>query len=188
MIPLDPTDRKTLLEVARRAIETYLDDGRRPHFEAASPALRAPRAVFVTLHVDGKLRGCRGEVEARRPLIDSVAQGAIAAATDDPRFEPVGRDELDRAAIEISALTPPRPIDRTAIELGRHGLLLSYRDRSGLLLPQVPKLYNLRTVDEYLEALRRKARLPEGILDHPQTRLLGFEAECWGEAPELPEG
>lgn len=186
MIPLDPHDRKALLDAARKTLETYLDDGGRPRFETTTPALREPRAAFVTIRVDGALRGCRGEIEARRPLLESVIEGAISAATDDPRFEPVERDELDRATIHISALTPPRPIDRASIELGRHGLVLSYRNRSGLLLPQVPELYGLRTVDEFLESLRRKARLPEGILDQPGVRLLGFEAESWGEAPESP--
>ncbi|MFO0959871.1 MAG: AmmeMemoRadiSam system protein A [Isosphaeraceae bacterium] len=184
MHKLGADERRFLLEAARRALETYLDGGERPAFEAATQGLREHRAAFVTLRTDGQLRGCRGEAEPRRPLIDSVIDGAIAAATDDPRFEPVGRQELDRATIHISALTPPRPVEPRAIELGRHGLILSYRGRSGLLLPQVPELYGLRTVDEFLESLRRKARLPEGVLDQPGVRLLGFEAEAWGEGPE----
>lgn len=181
MVPLDPTDRKTLLDAARQAIAAELGVGPPPEPASVSPALRRLRAAFVTVRVDGELRGCRGEAEPSQPLLESVIAGAVAAAVDDRRFEPIGRDELGRAVIQISALTPPRPIDRDSIVLGRHGLLVSYRQRSGLLLPQVPQLYGLDTVDDFLEALRRKAKLPEGIYEQPGVRLLGFEAESWGE-------
>jgi AmmeMemoRadiSam system protein A len=186
MVPLGASDKWSLLRLARSTLEEYLSRGLRPESPIDSPGPLTHRAAFVTLRVratDG-LRGCRGEVEPRRPLVESVAIHAIAAAVDDPRFPPVGRDELDGLTIHISALTVPARIAREEIVLGRHGLLITHQRRSGLLLPLVPSLYGIKTVEEFLAALCRKASLPLAVLDDPRTRLIGFEAEDWGEEVE----
>lgn len=174
--------RRLLLDVARRAILLYLREGRTLHVPTEDPVLLAPRATFVTLRQrpTGALRGCCGESTARRPLIDSVAQMAIASAVDDPRFFPVSLAEVPRLAIEISALTPLHPIRPEEVEVGRHGLLLVVGSARGLLLPQVPTMYGWDR-QAFLAALCEKAGVPTSAWRLPQAELYAFEAEKWGE-------
>ena len=105
-----------------------------------------------------ELRGCRGECRALRPLIESVIQQALCSATDDCRFPPVTAEEVSHLTIRISALTPLERTRPEAVVLGRHGLVIVQGGRSGLLLPEVPAHYGLRTVDEFLNAIFRKRR------------------------------
>jgi AmmeMemoRadiSam system protein A len=171
-----------LLELVRRALEQYLDDGTLAEIPAATPAMLVPRATFVTLRQrdTGELRGCRGESEARRPLIESVVHTAVASAIDDPRFPPVSSVELPNVYIEISALTPMRQIAPEDVILGRHGLVLHLGPNAGLLLPQVPRSFGWNR-EEYLDALCRKAGLPAGAWRDSNSRLYAFEAEVWSE-------
>jgi AmmeMemoRadiSam system protein A len=97
-----------------------------------------PQGAFVSLHIVRKLRGCVGMVLPERPLDESVASCAAAAATEDPRFDALELSELARVVIEISALDPPfRVADPSRIQVGTHGLLVTQGRRRGLLLPQV---------------------------------------------------
>jgi AmmeMemoRadiSam system protein A len=172
--------------VARETLVSVLVRGGQPRAHSDAPALLRPRACFVTLRRrdTDELRGCRGECVAVRPLIESVARMALAAALDDGRFAPVCGNELPLIRIEISALTAPVPIQPDEVVVGRHGLILSAgegaRLRAGLLLPQVPGEYGWDR-EEYLDALCRKAGLPPGALRDPRSRLQAFEAEVWGE-------
>jgi hypothetical protein len=190
MLPLAATERADLLEVARQSLEAYFRGSDLPEIATTSSTLMRRRAAFVTLRRrdTGELRGCRGEAEPRRPLIQSVRANAIAAAVDDPRFEPVTHAELRLLAIHISALTVPVPIQPDEVILGRHGLMIVHGRRTGLLLPRVPSLYGLEDVPTFLDALCRKAGLPASTWNHPATRLYGFEAEDWGEPNENPCG
>jgi AmmeMemoRadiSam system protein A len=144
------------------------------------------RAAFVTWRrrADGALRGCRGEVRAARPLYLSIFRQAVAAAVDDPRFPPVTAAEQPGLSVHISALTDLSPIDPAGIEPGRHGLLIRRGGRSGLLLPRVPALHDIRTPGAFLEALCRKAGLPPDAWRAPDAALLAFESEDWGEDEE----
>ncbi len=146
------------------------------------PSLRAPGAAFVTLRVRATddLRGCIGEMIARRPLIDAVRSMAVAAATRDTRFPRVQADELPSLRIEVSRLTPMVPISPQAVEVGRHGLLLRAGGRSGVLLPQVPTAWGWN-LDQYLTALCAKAGLPDDAVSWQDAELLAFEAEVWAE-------
>ena len=151
---------------------------------AAQPEqpLLADAACFVTLwrgsHDD--LRGCRGEFAAHQPLLAAVAQMALAAAFDDPRFPPLTPAELPQVRIEISVLTPLTPIKPQEIELGRHGLLLAQGGRRGLLLPEVPIEHHM-SVTVFLDALCAKAGLPDGAWRDQSTGLWSFETEAWEE-------
>lgn len=185
-IPL--ADRAALLELARETLVRYLDDRSLPDVPDR-PALREPRAVFVTLRrVDtGELRGCRGESVARRALGEAVPLMAIAAAVDDPRFVPVTAAELPHLHLEISALSAPAPIHADEVVVGQHGLILRAGGRAGLLLPQVPTEHGW-DVTTYLEALCRKAGLPPEAWTLPSAELQAFTAEVWGEdEPVEPE-
>lgn len=189
--PLSAEQRSRLLLLARRAVSAAAAGGEPGPVPGDDPALLRRRAAFVTLRRrdSGELRGCRGEVAARRTLADSVVAGAVGAASDDPRFRPVSADEVPLLRIEISALTEPRPILPGRIRLGRHGLIL-VRDRRhrGLLLPQVPGHHGLDVVG-FLEALCRKSGLPRrSWRDDPAVSLLGFEAEVWAEPGPTPGG
>jgi AmmeMemoRadiSam system protein A len=94
--------------------------------------------VFVTLHENGDLRGCIGEIFPRRPLVEAVMEQALNAAFEDPRFSPVVAAELPKIHVEISALTPPAPVNSWRdIVIGKHGMVLTKNGRSAVFLPQV---------------------------------------------------
>jgi AmmeMemoRadiSam system protein A len=179
---LSARDREELLRLARRTLVLHLEHGTTPSCATDLDALLEPRATFVTLteRDTGMLRGCRGEVVARQPLIESVAAMAIAAATDDPRFPRVSLAEVHRLRIEISVLSTMDPIEPAEIEIGKHGLMIVRGHAAGLLLPQVAVEYGWR-VEEFLGALCRKAGLPAGTWRSRDVQLYGFECEVWGE-------
>lgn len=146
---------------------------------------------FVTLRrVDtGSLRGCRGVLFRPRPIAESLAFAAQAAALDDPRFSPVLEAEMGAIAIEISLLTEPAPIDPDSIEVGRHGLIVRALGRVGLLLPSVAVDYGW-DAPAFLDAVCAKAGLPAGAWRRRGAELLGFETVSWHEAswPERSVG
>ena len=128
--------------------------------------------------------------DALRPLIESVIQQTLCSATDDCRFPPVTAEEVAHLTIRISALTPLERIQPEAVVLGRHGLVIVQGRRSGLLLPEVPAHYGLRTVDEFLNAIYRKAQLDRAAVADDDVELYCFETEAWGDAdlPDDPDG
>ncbi|GAB4579222.1 MAG: hypothetical protein Fur0022_19600 [Anaerolineales bacterium] len=176
------SDQQFLLGLARECLTLYLKIGKLPGLRTDRAELLKPRAVFVTLRVrkTGDLRGCRGETQAHRPLIEAVAWMTIASATDDPRFSAVQMEEIPGLHIEINALTPLRPIRPEEIEVGRHGLFIVRNGVAGLLLPEVATRYGW-DVETFLQAVCRKAGLQENAWKAPDTKLLGFETEVWGE-------
>jgi AmmeMemoRadiSam system protein A len=128
--------------------------------------LEQKRAVFVTLTERGELRGCIGQTEPDTPLCQAVGGMAIRAAFFDPRFPPVGPQELAEIEIEISVLTRLKPVPGAAdIVVGRDGVLLAKGERSALFLPQVAveQHWGLAVM---LDNLCRKA---------------GLEDACWRE-------
>lgn len=179
---LTSEDKQTLLRLARQTLRDYLGEGRLPAYHSDSPALQQRRASFVTLwsRSSGELRGCRGEAYPRVPLIDSVVQMAIASATDDPRFPSVTAEEVADLRIEISALTPMKPIKPEDVVVGRHGLRIVKGAISGLLLPEVPVRYGWNR-QEYLRWICKKAGLPEDTWQAEDVRLYSFESDAWGE-------
>ncbi len=139
---LTTADRRALLALARRTIETYLRTGKFPDVDAAglSNGMKAPRGAFVTLNKNGALRGCIGRFDAREPLDRVVQAMAVASATQDYRFAGVEAAELPGIDIEISVLTPMKRIKSIdEIQLGKHGITIRKGDRSGTFLPQVAR-------------------------------------------------
>lgn len=161
---LSADDKKKLLGFARRAIRTKLDTGRSPtpktYSDEATDGMKQIMGAFVTLHSpDGNLRGCIGEIEPNRPLYEAVTQRACDSAFRDPRFFPLKESEFDSLTIEISALTPSRPInDWHKIELGKHGMTVTKNGRSAVFLPQVAPEQGW-TLEETLSHLCVKAGL-----------------------------
>ena len=140
---LDAEARAWLLQLAREAVEHAVRTGRRlplDRLSGAPAAAQETRGAFVTLSnlADGSLRGCIGEILPTRPLAEVVAARAVDAALRDPRFDPVSPDELAGLRVEVSALTPPAPVDSWQdIVLGRDGMTLEKNDRFAVFLPQV---------------------------------------------------
>jgi AmmeMemoRadiSam system protein A len=180
---LSPEVRKALLTLARRSIVTRLGEGRAlvkgEDYEEVAPQ---PRGAFVTLtDRDGELRGCIGHVLPHLALDETVVAMAVAAATEDPRFEPVTPGEVPSLRIEISALTVPELAPSPeAVEVGRHGLIVSRGWAKGLLLPQVPGDWGWDR-EEFLRHTCLKAGLPPDAWRDPSTKIEWFEAEVWGE-------
>lgn len=158
---LSEAEKEKLLHMARETLTSYLADGTIPEYAPEDPGLLQEVAAFVTLRRrDGELRGCIGRVEVSQPLYRTVQDCAISAAANDYRFAPVTEAELGDICIEISALSPFRPISSPEeIQVGRHGLLIRRDVRVGLLLPQVASDRGWDR-DEFLRAICMKAGLP----------------------------
>jgi len=135
---LTEAQRRELLALARETIARYVSGQPLPDLPTGPPIYAEPRAVFVTLHKHGDLRGCIGSLEPREPLAQAVRTYAIAAATEDPRFPPVTAAEVPQLHIEISVLSPLRKIaSPDEIVVGKHGVVVRQGLRSGVFLPQV---------------------------------------------------
>lgn len=177
-------DKQTLLKLARDTIKTYLKDGTRASPPKAEGALGEICGAFVTLHKHGELRGCIGNMVGYGPLVGTVQEMAIAAATQDPRFHRVGPDELEDIDIEISVLSPMRQIkDVCEIEVGKHGILMRSGMNQGVLLPQVATEWGWDR-DEFLRHTCQKAGLSTEAWKDPQTIIEIFSAEVFGEKGE----
>lgn len=179
--PIPRKARLRLLEVAREAIFQRLTRGSVPPFTVAEAELQPASGAFVSLHLDGNLRGCIGTLHGERPLHEVVVEMACEAATNDPRFPAMSTRELSQTDIEVSVLTPFLPIRPEDVEVGRHGLYVIRGPRRGVLLPQVPVQYGW-TREQYLQHACRKAGLPEESYKDPETRLLAFEAEVFSDS------
>ena len=176
---LTSEEKVQLLKIARDVVETYCRGGKPPKLEVDSPTLNEPRGAFVTLHKDGKLRGCIGHIRARKPLIETIVEMAEAAAFQDPRFPPVTSEELGQLEYEISVLTPLRRIkDVEEIQVGIHGIYMKRGVSSGLLLPQVAAEWGWdRTT--FLEHTCTKAGLPEDAWKDKKTEIYIFSADVF---------
>ena len=138
--------------------------------------------AFVTLEINKQLRGCIGSLDFEKPLNENIWNMAQAAAFQDPRFPSLSPGEFPLITIEISILSPPRPLEAIeALTIGRHGLIISTRYQRGLLLPQVASRYHYSR-EGFLEATCRKAGLPPGAWQEEGTRIEYFEAEVFGES------
>ncbi len=145
---LDEGEQRSALDLARATLATYLGHGEQlAEWFAAHPergVLESAAGLFVTLNnapaaaaQRGRLRGCIGVMEAREPLVDGIVHTAVSAAHD-PRFPPLAESELPHVELELSILSPMRPVPGfESIEVGTHGVLLSKRGHRAVFLPQV---------------------------------------------------
>ncbi len=173
--PLTEGEKKELLELAKDTITGYVTNGKVPELEINNPKLKAEGAVFVTIKMNGLLRGCIGHIQPVIPLYQSVIRNAVAACSSDPRFPPMKEEELKHMDVEISILSPLRLLkDVKNIQLGKHGLFLVKGLRSGLLLPQVATELGWNR-DTFLEQVCAKAGLPKDAWK--DAELYAFTAE-----------
>lgn len=183
-------ERARLLDAARMALAYGARHGRSPRTPrirlgtGLPPSLTAMRASFVTLRIDGRLRGCRGSVGAHRPLLLDVAANAWKAGFGDPRFGAVAPEELARAELDIAVLSTPRPIRfGNEADLARRlrpdmdGLVLQDGSRRALFLPAVWK--GVPRAERFVALLKRKAGLPPGGRSDT-LRAFRFTTESFG--------
>jgi len=179
---LTADEQSFLLALARRCVETAAGArGGGAAADMSTHTLREKRGAFVTLKIGGRLRGCIGMVEPRKPLKETVAEMARAAAVSDPRFMPVEEDEVASIGIEISVLTPLRRIrSRDEIVVGTHGLVVEKGSYRGLLLPQVAAEAGW-DAETFLGYTCEKAGLPRNAWRDPGTEIFVFSAQVFGE-------
>lgn len=183
---------KTLVSLARLAITKYLEgNGIIKPPEDTPDRLFRRSGVFVTLNATKpvhELRGCIGFPYPVEPLVEATIKAAISAATEDPRFSPVTSEELRNSIVlEVTALTEPQALKATdrktlpkLIRVGQHGLIVSGKGTSGLLLPQVATEWNWDS-SEFLMNCCLKAGLPPDswLLDGVEVKV--FEGEIFEE-------
>ncbi|NOX19214.1 MAG: AmmeMemoRadiSam system protein A [Chlorobi bacterium] len=177
-------EKKILMEIARNSIKALFYDGVKPVDEKVIkqfPVLEKKAGAFVTLTEDKRLRGCIGYIIADRPLYKTIADAAVQAATNDPRFPELTKEEFDRIDLEISVLSEPFPIESyDDIIVGKHGLILTEGFHRGLLLPQVPIEHNMNK-EQYLTSLCHKAGLHGNCWKEKQLNLEAFTANVFSE-------
>lgn len=184
MQELNNDQKIKLLKLARKTISENLGNDK---FEG--PAMdeftdniyKTKCGAFVTIHIKGALRGCIGYIEGIKSIPETVIDMSKASAFRDPRFPPLTKDEYDNIDIEISVLSPIEEVKNVSeIVIGRDGLIISSRGRSGLLLPQVATENNWN-LTQFLEHTCYKAGLPADSWELRDTKIEKFSAQVFGE-------
>jgi len=181
-------EKQTLLRLAREAMEHAVQGKKLPPVDDASitPHLREQGASFVTLTIDGDLRGCIGALEAYQPLVDDVREHAIAAALEDPRFLPVDQTELGRIRLEVSRLTAPHPLEYSnsadlISKLRPHvdGVILKSEFRRATFLPQVWE--KIPDPQEFLDHLCAKMGAKPSLWRNTKLQVYVYQVEEFHE-------
>ncbi len=178
---LSEEEKKILLQVARQSIEEEFGLASVNLDQNFSERLNEKCGAFVTLSINGELRGCIGYVISEKPLFETVYEVAKKSAFEDPRFYPLTAEELRHIEIEISVLSKPKTISSIdEIEIGKHGLIVQKGPFHGLLLPQVATKYNW-TTEEFLEHTCLKAGLSKHDWKNSATKIQTFTATVFSE-------
>ena len=167
---------EVLLSLARASIKSRFDGGSLDTVNLLKeyPQLEQKGASFVTLTIDGHLRGCIGSIIAHRSLLEDIMQNAQAAAFKDPRFMPLREDELSGTRIEVSLLSEPQVLLyedsddlKGKIRTGVDGVILRDGNHQSTFLPQVWE--ELTEFETFFSHLCQKAGLVGGCLEsHPE--------------------
>lgn len=180
---LSKKSKKALLTIARSAIESKLSGqpAEFPETLLAIDELEREGGAFVTIHLNGRLRGCIGLIESQMPLKETVYEMAYHAAFHDPRFPALTVNELPEIDLEISVLTKPKTIESPQqIRLGQDGIIFVKDNCRALFLPQVApeQGWNLNAT---LSALSQKAGLSPSAWKMPDSHFEVFQAEYFDE-------
>lgn len=181
-LELSSKQQQRLLEIAKLAVENYIKKGKILKIEENDKDLNESLGVFITLKKDEELRGCIGTFKSEIPLYENVVEMAIAAATQDPRFNSVEEDELNYLKYEISVLNSLKKVDSYKdVEIGKHGVQIKKGSQSGVFLPQVATENNWNR-DEFLSILcSQKADLPSDCWKDNETEIYVFTAQVFGD-------
>jgi hypothetical protein len=179
--PISPEGQKTLLTIARNAITAALE--KRPFgVKEGEGELAVRRGVFVTLLIDGQLRGCIGRFFSCETLPKTVAQVAPLSAFRDERFVPVTKEEIPKIKINISILSPRVPVDSVdKIVLGKHGICVQEsREKSATFLPEVAteQGWNLQT---FLSECCKKGGMAPDAWKKPDIIIHTYTTQVFGE-------
>ncbi len=182
---LNENEEKTLLEIARKRLQDAFSGKSVPDYHPdetrLTERLREPKGVFVTLNKHEQLRGCIGILEPKMPLHEAVADRVLQSAFHDYRFKPLEKEELDDIDIEISVMTPLKPVkSSTDIVLGRDGMTVEKNGRSAIYLPQVA-LAQGWGIEETLSHLCVKAGLSADDWKE-ECAFKTFQAQVFGES------
>ncbi len=181
---INEQEKRLLLHLARETIDRAVHGDPPPtiNLEDLSEPLRQPGASFVTLRIDGELRGCIGTIEARDPLALDVQNNALGSAFRDPRFPPLTTQEFENVEIELSILTPPQTLDYDGpddlldkIRPGVDGLIIEKGWHRATLLPSVWE--KIPDPLEFLSILCRKAGLSPDAWRQPDLIVRIYQAE-----------
>jgi len=180
-----PTSKEgeKLLNIARNSLRKAFDGKGTNSLDPKSDELDKKSGVFVTLYLDGELRGCIGFIESNLPLWKSVAEAARLSAFEDPRFPPLGKEELGKVKFEISVLTKPQKIERDIlknVKAGKDGLIVEHAGHSGLLLPQVATEYRWNA-EKFLEQTCLKAGVQKDSWKEKGCRVYKFQAQIFSQ-------
>jgi AmmeMemoRadiSam system protein A len=178
-----PDAGRVLLPLARSAIAARL--GLNHATDENLPWLKQQGACFITVMRDAKLRGCIGTLRPHRALAEDVKANAVAAAFRDPRFAPLGADELAAIALEISVLSALEPMHFAdepealkQLRAGVDGVVFEYGHHTSTFLPQVWE--DIKEPAEFLAHLKYKAGLPPDFWD-PTVKLSRYTVFKWRE-------
>jgi len=180
---LTPVQKKRLIGIAQETIRLYVSEGKTLNLQEKDARLNQQEGAFVTIHKHGQLRGCIGNIVGRQPLYLTVRDMAVAAAAQDPRFNPVSKEELKEIDIEISVLSEPRPAaSPDEIQMGVHGVIVKRGFHQGVFLPQVATETGWSREEFLAQLCAQKAGLPPDAWKDPRTQLLIFTATVFSEA------
>jgi len=168
--------KKQILTLVNSAIKAQLLDHKIPskaHIIKNYPDFDTNRATFVTLKINGNLRGCIGSLSAYRNLYDDLVENSIGAAFKDPRFMPLSKEEFLKTSIEVSLLSEASLLEyknvedlKSKVEVGTDGIILKLGARQATFLPQVWE--QLDDFDSFFAHLCNKAGLDANSLElHP---------------------
>ena len=190
---LSDYDGEIAVRYARAVVENHVAGRAIPEFEFGE-VFGKKMGAFVTLNTypDKMLRGCIGIPEPIMALKDAIHESAVSA-TRDPRFPPLSKNEVDKIVVEVTALTPPQPIEVENpadyvkhIEVGRDGLIAERGFWRGLLLPQVPVEYGW-DAGQFLSQTCVKAGLPPDAWMDGETKIYRFQGEVFSETEPYGE-
>jgi len=178
---LTQNDETVLLKIAREAIVHQIKNEDYSPTPREEKALNQHSGCFVTIKQAGHLRGCIGNFQSQQPLYQEVSTMAVAAASQDPRFQPMGSAELDNFDLEITVLSPLEKItDTNQIEVGTHGIYIIKGHNRGVLLPQVATEYGWDR-ETFLQQTCLKAGLPENSWQLPDAEIYIFSGQIFSE-------
>ncbi|MCS7108108.1 MAG: TIGR00296 family protein [Sulfolobales archaeon] len=188
---LSVDDGVFLVRLAREAVEKYLKEGkvfRPPQNTPAKLMLKGMSFVTIRKLIFDKyeLRGCIGYLHPIEPLALNVVNAAIAAAVEDPRFNPMSEVELNSVIFEVSVLSTPKTLVSKGwdlineVKVGVDGLVIEYGVNKGLLLPEVPIEY-CWDGETFLSETCLKAGLPPDCWLHPRVKVQKFNAAVFKE-------
>lgn len=177
MAVLTDEDKKQLLKIAREAIRARLHN--KKYSPPVTENVAGRRGMYVTIKIDGKLRGHIGRIRSDLPMYESVAEMSRAAAFEEPHLSDLTESDFKKLEVEISVLSPlKREHDLRKIEVGRHGLMIKLDLNSGLILPQTAVSNDWNRV-QFLEQTCLKAGLPKNSYKDKNAEVYTFTADVF---------